>query len=45
MHLKDNLYVYSSEHIKQLQQQSILVSVPLTYNDFMFSYTLQTKGY
>lgn len=25
MHLKDNLYVYSSEHIKQLQQQSILV--------------------
>ncbi|KAL4072477.1 hypothetical protein V8B97DRAFT_2041112 [Scleroderma yunnanense] len=25
MHLKDNLYVYSSEHLKQLQQQSILV--------------------
>ncbi|KAG1729259.1 hypothetical protein EDB19DRAFT_2027776 [Suillus lakei] len=24
-HLKDNLYVYSSEHLKQVQQQSILV--------------------
>ncbi|KIJ15959.1 hypothetical protein PAXINDRAFT_99307 [Paxillus involutus ATCC 200175] len=24
-HLKDNLYVYSSEHLKQLQQQSALV--------------------
>ncbi|KAG2134833.1 hypothetical protein DEU56DRAFT_808942 [Suillus clintonianus] len=24
-HLKDNLYVYSSEHLKQVQQQSVLV--------------------
>jgi len=24
-HLKDNVYVYSSEHLKQLQQQSVLV--------------------
>ncbi|KAH7886862.1 hypothetical protein F5I97DRAFT_1065013 [Phlebopus sp. FC_14] len=24
-HVKDNLYVYSSEHLKQLQQQSVLV--------------------
>ncbi|KAI6020028.1 hypothetical protein F5J12DRAFT_498313 [Pisolithus orientalis] len=29
-HLKDNLYVYSSEHLKQLQQQSILVQKAMT---------------